>query len=581
MAMRKIIIILLAATLVLAVDIMPLSKVKRGMKGYGLSVFSGEEPEKFGVEILGVLKNVGVDSSLIIARLTGKEVDHGGVISGMSGSPVFIDGKIVGSVSYGFQFSKEPIAGIVPIEEIIKGKQLPLTVGQKRFFYNGPLKKKLPFSFFLSKFNSSQKLGQFYPLPLPFFASVKGKFFDSFASRLNFVSASGAGKIIEPKIETESLEAGDAVSVLLTTGDVEISAGGTVVFNDKKKNKIYIFGHPFFNTGNANYFLAKAEVLGVVPSYSSPFKLMQPTKLVGRVVEDRLKGVVGETGKLPPYIPVRIKFFSSQKERKYNFWIIDDPLLAPALLMVAEQGMISEGSKDYGNISLKISGEIAIKNGQNVKISDIFTGKNSGDVIGLDAAILYYLENNPYKKAEIDSINIEMSVFEYEKSATIQRVWAPKYRVKPGEKLNITIYIKPKNQKIQEQTYPIKIPEVPSGEDLYLMVSSAEDILKWESLYYRGAMGFPASFDRLIRALNNLRKNNRLYFKFYTRKKSLFINGEEFPSLPPSLFKLFTSPFQPIKGNVLKRATVIEYTSELPWYIKGSTTIKFSTWSGL
>lgn len=579
MTMRKILGFFILILSLFAIDFMPLKEVKKGQKGYGLSVFTGTKPEKFGVEVLGVLKNFNVDSSLIMARLTGKYVENGGVISGMSGSPVFINGKLVGSVAYGFQFSKEPIAGIVPIEEIVKGGA-PLTVESARTVYTGPIKKRLKFSTLLSALSSPASLGKFTPLPIPFSATVEGDFVDKFVRKMNLISAGSGAVPVEPKIKLESISEGDAVSILLTTGDIEISAGGTVIYNDRKKNRIYIFGHPFLNTGPANYFLAKAEVLGIVPSYSSPFKLMQSTTLLGRVIEDRQKGVVAELGKLPAYIPVRLKLTSPKKEKKYNFWLIDDPNLAPVLLMIAEQGVLSEGAKDYGDISLKVKGEIALKNGRNVKISDIFVGKSSSEVLSIDAAILYYLENNPYKRADIDSITLSFDVYEYEKSATITRIWTPKYRVKPGEKVDITVYIKPKDGKEQEQTYPIKIPEVPAGKDLYLMVASAEAISRWEATYYRGVAGFPTSFDRLVRVLNNLRKNNRLYFKFFTRDKSLYIEGEEFPSLPPTLFHLFSSPYQPIRGKVLRRATVIEYTSELPWFIKGSKTIKFSTWSG-
>lgn len=579
MTMRKIVGFFIFILSLFAIDFMPLKEVKKGQKGYGISVFTGTKPQKFGVEILGVLKNFNVDSSLIMARLTGKYVENGGVISGMSGSPVFINGKLVGALAYGFQFSKEPIAGIVPIGEIVRGSSF-LTIGSARAVYSGPIRKRLKFSTLLSFLSSPSSIGKFTPLPIPFSATVEGDFVDKFARRMNLISAGSGAVPVEPKIKLESISEGDAVSILLTTGDIEISAGGTVIYNDRKENRVYIFGHPFLNTGPANYFLAKAEVLGIVPSYATPFKLMQSTTLLGRVIEDRQKGVVAELGKLPAYIPVRLKLASPKKEKKYKFWLIDDPNLAPVLLMMAEQGVLSEGAKDYGDISLRVKGEIALKNGRNVKISDIFVGKSSSEVLSIDAAILYYLENNPYKRADIDSIILNFDVYEYEKSATIARIWTPKYRVKPGEKVDITVYIKPKDGKEQEQTYPIKIPEVPAGKDLYLMVASAEAISKWEATYYRGVVGFPASFDRLVRVLNNLRKNNRLYFKFFTRDKSLYIEGEEFPSLPPTLFQLFSSPYQPIRGRVLRRATVVEYTSELPWFIKGSKIIKFSTWSG-
>ncbi len=570
--MRKILLILILASTALAVDIIPLSQVEKGQKGYGLSVFSGTEPEKFGVEIMGVLKNINVDSSLIIAKLSGKRLEKEGVISGMSGSPVFIDGKLIGAVAYGFTFSKEPIAGIVPIEEILKKGEASTSTSVSS---EPKIVKRLDFRKFLNRLQPPRTIGNFQPLPVPVNSSVHGNLLSLFSKKLGLASSSGGGKI-EPKIELEDINNGDAVSLLLITGDIDLSVGGTVVYNDKNKNRVYIFGHPFLNTGPANYFLAKSEVIGTVPSYSSPFKLMQPTKLVGRVVEDRSKAVVGEVGKLPKYIPVSLKYSSPIKRKKYNFWVIDDQNLTPILMMIAEEGIISEGAKEFGDISLEVSGEISIKNSRNIVISDFFVGKSVPEVLGFDAAIVYYLQNNPYKKAEIGSISLNYKVYEYDKTATITKVWLPKYKVNSGERVNVTVFVKPKNGREEARTYPVKIPRAPVGKNIYLMVSSAEDIIKWESTYYKVAVGFPPSFNKLIKVLNNLRKNNRLYFKFFSPEKSLFIGGEEYPSLPPSMMHLFTSPFLSDKGRTIPMATIMEYTAKLPFYIKGSKTIKLS-----
>ncbi len=570
--MKKFLSLLFLTFYLVSSEFFPLSSVKPGLRGYGYSVFKGEEPERFDVEVLGIINNISTDFPLIIARLEGKYVEGGGVIAGMSGSPVFVDGKLLGAVAYGFQFSSEPIAGIVPIEAVLKEGKPP---SRGRTSYLGPIKKRISFSELLQGFEAPQKVGGMSPLPLPLSANFSSSYLKSLAERANFTLSPSSGPSMDLSLREQTLEPGEAVSVLLTAGDIEISAGGTVVY--RKGDKVYVFGHPLYNLGKVNYFLSKSRVVTVVKSFSSPFKIIQPLYLVGGAFQDRSKAVVGELGKLPQYIPVRFKLSSKRVKKEYNFWITSDPLLSPALMMVIEQWLLSIGAKDYGNISLRVKGNIALKEGHNVFINDIFVGKNSSEVLGLDAAVLYYLVNNPYKRADIDSITLSYEVFERDRTATISRIWAPEYRVTSGERIPITVFIQPKNGKVVSKTYRVKIPEVSPGQDLYLLVASAQDLIKWEAKYYRGAGVYPPSFQRLLRVLNNLRKNNRLYFKFFVKKPSVFLKGEELPSLPPTLMNLYTSPYTSYTGRKTPVSTIIEYTTELPWFLRGSKLIKFST----
>ncbi len=570
--MKKFFVLLFLAFFLVSSEFFPLSSVKPGLKGYGYSVFKGEKPVKFGVEILGIVNNISSDFPLIIARLDGEYVEGGGVIAGMSGSPVYIDGKLLGAVAYGFQFSREPIAGIVPVEAVVREGRLPSRDGK-----GSPnlIKKRMSFAELTRALEPPEKVGGMSPLPLPLSANFSSPYLKALAERANFTLAPSTGPSMDLSMKQRVLDPGDAVSVLLTAGDIEISAGGTVVY--RKGDRVYIFGHPLYNLGRVNYFLSRSRVVAVVKSYSSPFKIIQPLYLVGGAFEDRSRAVVGELGKLPRYIPVRFKFSSERLDKEFNFWLTSDPLLSPALMMVIEQYLLTTEAKDYGNITLRVKGNIALKEGHNVFVNDIFVGKNSSEVLGLDAAVLYYLVNNPYKRADIDSINLNYEVFEEDRTATISRIWAPEYRVKAGERVPITVFIQPKNGKLISKTYPVKIPEVAPGQDLYLLVSSAQDLLKWEARYYKGAGVYPPSFQRLLRVLNNLRKNNRLYFKFFVKKPSVFLKGEELPSLPPTLMELYTSPYTSYTGRKTPMSTVIEYTAELPWFLRGNKLIKFST----
>ncbi len=578
--MRRLLILLLSFALLSASDFLPLSKIKPGLKGYGLSVFKGETPQRFDVEIMGVLKNIAPETSLIIAKLSGAPLDKAGVMAGMSGSPVFVQDKLVGAIAYAFPYAKEAIAGIVPIEEILAAGSAPS--GSFSSALRWPFPKRMDFRKLLDRLLEGgvpSGLAGFVRLPLPVsinFAESKALSMlleraHLLATPLTFSSS------LKPEVKLESLSPGDAVAIMLTTGDIEFPVGGTVVYTDKRKGKVYIFGHPFLNLGFTEYALAKAEVIGYVPSLQNSFKLMQPTKLVGRVVEDREKGVVGELGKAPDFIPVELNFSSPKREKKYHFSISPDPMLAPVLLMISAEELLRAHSRLYGELTLKVEGEFYIKNYRNVKFSDVFVGTSSSDVIGLDAAILYYLLNNPYRRAKIEKVKLKYTVYEYDRSARLVKAWVPKYKVKPGERLPVTVTVQPKNEKPESRTYELTVPEVPRGVDLYLLIGSANDIIAWERRYYRAAAFFPDSFERLIRALNNLRKNHYLYFKFFTVTRSLVLKGEEYSAIPPSYSRLFTSPYSSTRGVQTIISTIVEYTASFPYYLSGSVLIKLKT----
>ncbi|MBN2264296.1 MAG: hypothetical protein JW775_00650, partial [Candidatus Aminicenantes bacterium] len=350
---RRAILIALALAAALAAEAatitMPLSQIKPGMKGHGKSVFRGRTIEDFEAEILGVLENASPKRSIILARLKGRGLETTGIISGMSGSPVYIEGTLIGAVAYGFSFSKEAIAGITPIEEMLAVGKEPESPRPSAV---APL--------VLRDDASQQELSAAYlgslaaigagratpgpalaPLELPLvlsgFSAAAFERARSFFGPWGFLAVRGGsgGQAFLPTPGGQpSLREGDAVGVQLVGGDLDVSAVGTATYVDG--TKVLAFGHPVYNLGSVDYAMTQAEVVAVMPSLESSFKLASAGPVIGRFGQDRTPGAAGEIGVLPRLIPLNIGLQSGPGSRKdFKLKLVADKFLTPALVNMA------------------------------------------------------------------------------------------------------------------------------------------------------------------------------------------------------------------------------------------------------
>ncbi len=337
-----------------ASPIMPLAQVKAGMKGKGKTVFAGTNIEEFEADIIGVLANVEPKRSVILARLTGRGLESTGVIAGMSGSPVYIDGKVIGAVAFSFSYAKEAIAGITPIEEMLaldKASQAPRPSlsGQVPIRNNMSLEdlSALYRATFAAQKASSADGQPVVALSLPLvFSGFSPWAFErakSFFAGMGFRPVqSGMGGVQTEGTEpaANSLREGDAIGVQLIGGDLDLSAVGTVTYVDGPK--ILAFGHPFYNLGAVDYAMTRANVLTVVPSLESSFKMATSGPVVGRISQDRPSGALGEIGKMPTLIPLNISLTDGPQDRKeFKLKLAADKFLTPALVNLAVSSLIT------------------------------------------------------------------------------------------------------------------------------------------------------------------------------------------------------------------------------------------------
>lgn len=573
-----------------SISILPLDQVKAGMKGKGKSVFKGSKIEEFDVEILGVLRNVEPKRNIILARLKGNMLDNTGVISGMSGSPVYVGGKLIGAVAYSFgNFVKEPIAGITPIAEMmsITKDKIPKSSYSPRI----PLKKYLGLDelfelnkeIFFSKSSSFSDGQTFTPMAIPLvFSGFSSQVFERakpFFSKLGFSPVRGgpAGQSLEKISPPDlTLQEGESVAVQFVSGDLNLSAIGTVTHVDG--DRVYAFGHPMYNLGSVDYAMSKAKVITVIPSLSESFKMAAADTLVGRFSQDRTSGVLGELGKVPQLIPLNVRIMNSGGDiEDFKMKVVNDKVLTPFFINISVANILLAEGRSYGDLSLEFIGDIYLENGKSVHLEDLFSGQYDTSVMNVSnmlSAVVYFLTNNEFKELGIHRIDLGVRATEEIKLSYLEKVWLDKYEASPGETIGIEVYYRTFRGESVVNKGGIPVPNLPAGSEFQLVIGDAAAMQQVEMSQYRTTGFTPRNLSQLIRMLGNLRKNNRIYFKIIASKPGLFLKGEEMPNLPPTIKTMFSSPRAAASApKELNKSTLSEMQLPIPYVFRGSVLI--------
>ncbi len=570
--------------------IMPLDQVKAGQKGKGRTVFEENKIEEFDVDILGVLYNYQPRRNVILARLRGKNLETTGVVAGMSGSPVYIDGKLIGAVAFGFPYAKEAIAGITPIGEMLAistEKAKSSSFPSARISFAPSLRMEDIFEIWKDGFAVQQDFiaaGQacrFLKIPLLFsgFSSNAVEKARPFLSRMGFypVLSGQAGQAVEKLPSPEpALREGDPVTVQLISGDMDMSALGTVTYVDG--NKILAFGHPLYNMGPVDYAMTRATVMTIVPALDNSFKLAATGNLIGAFTQDRTQGVLGEIGRTPRMIPINVRLIGDSLDLKeFKFQVINDRILSPLLANLSLVSLLGSEGRSNGDLSLELDGDIYLDNKQSVHLEDLYSGNfgaSTQDLSGILTAVIYLLINNEFKDVGIFRIDLNIRASEQPKFAYLERVWLDKYEASPGEAIVIKVYFRSFRGESVVEEVGILAPRLTAGSEFQLVVGDAAAMHQVEVSQYRTTGFVPRNLNQLVRILNNLRKNSRIYFKVIASKPGLFLKGEEMPNLPPTMKSMFTSPRAAASSPTeLSISTLMEYQLPLPYIFKGMAVI--------
>jgi len=593
-------LIFVGARVPAATTTFPVNELKAGMEGVGKTVFQGDRLEDFKVHILGVLRNViGPQRNLILAKLEGGPLADTGVIAGMSGSPVYIDGRLVGAVSYSLgQFSKEPIAGITPIDEMITDAalatprrpatrvalQMPLTQENTRESLKQAFAWMRPFA---ENPNDVQVFGtgvdasigtMLRPIATPltiggFDASVIEPVAAAFREQgfLPMMGAVGGQDASVPSL-TQPLRPGDPIGVDLVTGDLEFGATGTVTEIDG--NRLYAFGHPFYGLGPTQFPLTRAYVHTILPSLFSSSKLASTGEIIGTMQQDRATAIAGTLGAGPALIPINLKLTSDRGTTKtFKMSVVNDQLFTPLLAYVSILNTLSSYERQNGAASYVVKGSAQVKKYGTVDFEDLFTG----DTPSLGAAAyvvgpINFLLRNAFEDVDIEGLNLEIDASEQAKTATLERVWIDGNRPKPGSTVTLKALMRSYRGEEITRSVPVEIPANARGS-VSILVADGSRLSQVEAREQNLQPLQTRDLQAMIRVLNQARKNNRLYVRLVSPDAGAVVKGEALSSLPPSVMAVMESDRNGGSFKPLGAALLGEWEIATDHAVSGSRTL--------
>lgn len=580
------------STIRAATPLMPVAEVRPGMVGIGRTVFAGTRVEEFKAHILGVIENViGTRRNLIIARLEGGPLAETGVIAGMSGSPVYIDGRLIGAVSYALgSFSTEPIAGITPIEEMTEATALttarpagarvhvefPLTrdgllasfrkaLTWNRPFADRPDDARLVGTGGFAAIGGREIATLLRPIATPLtMAGFEPDLADTLGAAFRdqgFIPMAGAGTMRAGEMPFDGpLKAGDAVGITFVTGDLELGATGTVTYVDG--DQVYAFGHPMYNLGPTAFPMTRAYVYTVLPSLFSSAKLSSTNDIIGTFLQDRATAIAGRLGPGPSMLPVTMTLASEREggSRTFKFNVVRDQMFTPLMAYTALVNTLGSYERQYGSATYSVQGTIRLKNHDGVRLENMFAGDNSSsNAAAYMVAPITALLDNDYEDVDVEGLDITVKSTEEPKTASIERVWIDDPRPRAGRTIPVKVLLRTYRGDDLLRTIPITIPPNASGT-LAVMVSDGQRLSQTEQRETR--LSQPRSVSQMIRALNKARRNDTLYVKLLGSDPGAVVRGEVLSSLPPSVLAVLEADRSGGNFTPLSNATLGEW--ELP-----------------
>jgi len=610
MQIRRTIFILLATVTAMspllfgAADHMGVDEIRPGMVGVGRTVFDGTRVEEFKVNIIGVLENIiGPHRNLILAKLEGGPLAHTGVIAGMSGSPVYVDGKLIGAVSYALgSFSKEPIAGITPIAEMTDAAsfnstrpsaarvqvEFPLTresltaafrkaLNWNRPFTDQPGDARFTGASTVAGLGGAQLGTLLRPIATPlamsgFEPEVADLIGGAFQDQGFIPSGGGAAGARAGEMPFEGpLKPGDAIGVAFVTGDLQLGGTGTVTHIDG--DRVYAFGHPMYNLGPTEFPMTRAYVYTVLPSLFSSLKLSSTGDVIGTFLQDRATTIAGRLGKGPQLIPLTLTLESDRAtKRTFNFGVVNDQLFTPLMTYATILNTASSYERQFGTTTFQVRGTAKVKKHDAIAFNNLFAGDQAS--MGAAAYIvgpITYLVGNDFEKVQLESIDITLGIAEEPKTATLERVWLDDPRPRAGRTVPLKMLLRTYRGDDVVRTLPIQIPANASGT-LSVLVTDGARLAQAEQRETR-TPNQQRSVDQMIRLLNKGRRNNTLYVKLLGSDAGAVVNGELLSSLPPSVLGVLESDRNGGTFNPLHSATMGEWELPTEHLVNGSRTV--------
>ncbi|SJZ47670.1 SpoIVB peptidase S55 domain-containing protein [Selenihalanaerobacter shriftii] len=522
-------------------NIMPVNQVKRDMTGIGKTVISGTKIEEFNVKVLGILKNQKVNQDLILVKVSGDLIEEtGGIAAGMSGSPVYIDGKLIGAIGYGWQLTEHKIGMVTPIEDMINIWKLDKINNKKTAFLSDPIKvagqvkTKVRFMNKEPRKITEQADNELlaYPAKTPLLVNGLGRGALDYLSNelqdygLKPVQGGGVTQSQKKKIDDE-LKPGSAIAVQLVRGDIDVSAIGTLTY--KEDDRVLGFGHRFMNKGESNYFLSSAYIHQMIKSLEMPFKLGAPLNLKGIITQDRTAGVGGKVGEFPKVVPLEVKVTDQDlnRTRDINVQLVrDEDLIQPLAGSVVYQAISSTIDRQGGGTA-EVEMEIMANNLDEkiIKRKNIFYNRGDVAAVALNDFLkgLALITQNPFQKINLIDIKLNIKIKEEPQVALIEEVNFSQQKVKPGEEIEFKVKLRPYRKESIVEKYSFKVPEnIDAGKVNIEIIggreanfTSQQEVTKEETEYGHGKNETFKDLEEVIDTFKEQKINSELVIRVY------------------------------------------------------------------
>src|SRR5579862_7274830 len=561
--MRKVVLSLLT-TLSLSIILVaqtsqptiPVDQIHPGMRGVAYTVFQGVKPEAMDVEVLGVLHNVnGPKGDIILIRLHGQKVEYTGVVAGMSGSPVYLNGKLAGALAFRIgEFSKEPIAGVTPIADMLEINALDKSPAEeaaatKPGVTNAAGKTASPGDGNVLSSSTQDFASYLKPIETPlvfngFSEDTVRRFASQFASA-GVIPVMGAGSVSGEK-QPEPLEAGSAVSAILVRGDMDIAATCTVTYIDPQR--LLACGHPLLQFGAVDLPMNKAQVLATLPSPLNAFKIVNTTEEAGVFVQDRHTGILGVFNKQPDMIPVTLTIHSSTGAKDFHYEVLNNPRLSPVAIMATVFNAL-HGVNEYGEeITYRLNGSINVKGFPEVGLKNMFVPTENGQPAAMAAALSLgerfgRIYDNPYNAPAVQSVKLDFDLVRERRWARLESARTDVTEARPGDEVIVETVLAPYRGERVVRQIPVKIPTSASKGILRILVSDGETLDRVGRV--NPAFGRKLDLASTISLLNKEHANNRLYVSLLESDPEARVGDKVIPTLPISVMNVMDG----MRGN--------------------------------
>jgi hypothetical protein len=545
---------------------MALADVRPGMQGYAYTIFAGDQVEEFDLVVLGVLENfLGPRQSIILVQLKGTKVEYTGVVAGMSGSPVYLEGKLAGALSLKLGvFTKDPIAGVTPIRDVMN----PLAQNTAMATQNLPLPEQAA--------SSSVPTGSALepietPLVFSGFPAASLKPFASEIQSYGFVAAQGG--TTEPRPDDGKLVAGDMAGMVLVEGDASINSACTVTA--VRDDRVFLCGHPFLSLGDVNIPMARTRVVTTLSSSLASTKIVNLAGNIGTITGDHITAVTGKLGATPVMVPLDLTVSAPSGEKKFHFEIVNHPKLTPLLVALTVFNGLSQNSVYGEGTTLHLSGEVRLKGHAPVQIENTFAPGDTLTPDGLPIALAMQsvftrLFINTFEPADVERIALKVDSAPGRQSFTIDSAWLEKGEAAPGETLRVRVLVHPYRGAPRVEETTVRVPEQTArGTMLRVLVTDAD-------LLNRASRGFSAAgateaggLDQLIALLNRERRNDRVYVGLFSPSPTLLWNDKELPNVPLSQINVVDGRPAPGTVQVLRESLAGESSIPLGGPVAG------------